>query len=167
MLEGQHKVGVVSLQFHRIGRTVDPHARGTAAPPPDFTAGAGAAQLLLLSGGADHTVCLWDVMRSACLQRLTCHAGPVTCVRAVGSIVVTVAEGDCGLVHTLGPEQPGKRHAMRTRTASGSEAVEVKLTLRHSVHRSSSLSLSSAIALSPEALVMGSQCGDIVRLDFR
>lgn len=90
MLDGQHKVGVLSVQFHRAGCCVDRHAAPLLQPGVG-AAGSPAAQLLLLSGGADHAVCLWDVMRSACLQRLPCHAAPVTAIRAVGQVIVTIA----------------------------------------------------------------------------
>lgn len=89
ILEGQHKVGVLSVQFHRVGRRVD--RRATTKQPLDSKTDGGGPQLLLLSGGADYAVCLWDVMRSACLQRLVSHAAPVTSVRALGEVVVTVA----------------------------------------------------------------------------
>lgn len=89
MLQGQHKVGVLSLQFCQVGGVVDRHAHPLIAH--GAKEGAPKQQLLLISGGADHSVCLWDVMSSSCLHRLTCHAAPVTCVRTMGDVIVTVA----------------------------------------------------------------------------
>lgn len=90
VLERRHKVGILCVQFHRAGCHVD--RNDTPVLQPNMhTPDASKPQLLLLSGGADHVVCLWDVMRSACLQQLPCHAAPVTSIQAAGETVVTIA----------------------------------------------------------------------------
>ena len=81
------------LQLHSLtGAPLDPHL---CVPPgarcDEASTQAGPSRLLLVSGGADHAVMLWDVAEGACLQRLASHTSPVTALLVSGCLVISLA----------------------------------------------------------------------------
>lgn len=88
-----HHVGVVCVRLHALtGTTLDPHL----CVPHGLRSEGGTAQavpsrLLLITGGADHAIMLWDVRAATCLQRLASHTAPVTALLVSGWILVSLA----------------------------------------------------------------------------
>jgi WD40 repeat protein len=88
-----HRAGCLCVKLHTLkGNTLD-----STLCVPYGAKKAGAAQsvapvrLLLISGGADHAVLLWDVRAGSCLQKLVSHSEPVTAILVSGCSVLSLA----------------------------------------------------------------------------
>lgn len=60
--------------------------------------------LWLVTGSADKTVRLWDPLSGRCAAVIADHSAPVTTVRVVGPVVVTIAPGDGVMAYVRGVE---------------------------------------------------------------
>lgn len=83
----------MSVKLHLLqGGTLD----CTLGTPYGYRGPSGAVpearmRLLLISGGADHAVMLWDAKAGTCLQKLASHAAPVTAILASGCCAISLA----------------------------------------------------------------------------
>lgn len=94
-----HRAGVMCIKLHPLkGSTLYPNL----CPPYGARCNVGTqatVRLLLISGGADHAILLWDVRAGICLQKLASHAAPVTALIVSGCSVVSLAGVRCSRQH--------------------------------------------------------------------